>query len=102
LNLDRVGAVSFNKGCYTGQEVVARTEHLGSVRRRLMHFQASGEGFAAGDKLVHENGEVGEVVDVAREHLLAVVPVELHDRTLRIGQLEAAPVGLPYELPARP
>ena len=101
LNLDRVGAVSFNKGCYTGQEVVARTEHLGSVRRRLMHFRANGQGFVAGDKVAHGDGEVGEIVDVSGEHLLAVLPVELHDRTLRIGEFEAAPVGLPYELPAR-
>ncbi len=34
LNLDVLGAVSFDKGCYTGQEVVARTQTLGAVKRR--------------------------------------------------------------------
>ncbi len=35
LNLDLVGAISFQKGCYTGQEIVARTQHLGRIKRRL-------------------------------------------------------------------
>lgn len=35
LNLPELGAVSFNKGCYTGQEVVARTQYLGKTKRRL-------------------------------------------------------------------
>lgn len=36
LNLDRLGAISFTKGCYTGQEIVARTQHLGRIKRRLL------------------------------------------------------------------
>ena len=43
LNLDRLGAISFRKGCYTGQEVVARTEHLGAVKRRAWLLQADGD-----------------------------------------------------------
>lgn len=35
LNLDKLGAVSFNKGCYTGQEIVARTHYLGKSKRLL-------------------------------------------------------------------
>lgn len=35
LNLDRLGGISFNKGCYTGQEVVARTHFLGQAKRHL-------------------------------------------------------------------
>ncbi|MFZ5531181.1 MAG: YgfZ/GcvT domain-containing protein, partial [Pseudomonadota bacterium] len=34
-NLDATGAVAFNKGCYPGQEIVARTQYLGKVKRRL-------------------------------------------------------------------
>jgi tRNA-modifying protein YgfZ len=34
-NIELLGGVSFTKGCYTGQEVVARTQHLGKVKRRL-------------------------------------------------------------------
>lgn len=35
LNLDLLGAIGFKKGCYTGQEIVARTHYLGRVKRRL-------------------------------------------------------------------
>ena len=37
LNLPKLEAASFNKGCYLGQEIIARTEHLGKVKRHL-HF----------------------------------------------------------------
>jgi len=35
LNLDQLGAISFTKGCYTGQEIVARTHYLGKAKRSL-------------------------------------------------------------------
>lgn len=40
-NLDKIGGVSFHKGCYPGQEVVARTQYLGKVKRHLYRFHAS-------------------------------------------------------------
>jgi folate-binding protein YgfZ len=38
LDFDRVGAISFSKGCYTGQEIIARAHYRGAVKRRLHHF----------------------------------------------------------------
>ena len=35
LNMEIIGAVSFNKGCYPGQEIIARTQHLGMLKRRM-------------------------------------------------------------------
>ncbi|MBK8814016.1 MAG: folate-binding protein YgfZ [Methylococcaceae bacterium] len=35
LNLDKLGGISFNKGCYTGQEIIARTHYLGKIKREL-------------------------------------------------------------------
>ena len=35
INLDLIGGVSFKKGCYPGQEIVARTQHLGQLKRRM-------------------------------------------------------------------
>lgn len=40
LNLERLGAVSFSKGCYPGQEIVARTQYLGEIKRRLYRLHA--------------------------------------------------------------
>ena len=42
LGLTDIGAVSFDKGCYLGQEVVARAEHRGEVKRRLRRFRYRG------------------------------------------------------------
>ena len=41
LNLDLLGAVSFTKGCYTGQEIIARTHYRGAVKRRMFRFAAA-------------------------------------------------------------
>lgn len=43
LNLDRVAALSMSKGCYTGQEIIARAHYLGTVRRRMRRFHTSEE-----------------------------------------------------------
>ena len=40
LNLEQLGAVSFTKGCYPGQEIVARAQHRGEVKRRLFRLHA--------------------------------------------------------------
>ena len=66
LNLDRLGAVSFEKGCYVGQEIVARAQHLGRVKRRLhiARTTAAAEGDAIVDAAGHEARKVGDVVAV--------------------------------------
>jgi tRNA-modifying protein YgfZ len=38
LNLDVIGAIDFDKGCYTGQEVIARAHYRGRVKRRMQRF----------------------------------------------------------------
>jgi folate-binding protein YgfZ len=98
LNLDKLGAISFTKGCYTGQEVVARTEHLGKSRRRMMRYEADADGIGVGDKLADGDHNVGEVVNVAGRELLAVTPVELHDQSLSANGITVTPKGLPYSL----
>jgi folate-binding protein YgfZ len=43
LNLDLLDGINFKKGCYTGQEIVARTHYLGRVKRRMRRFTYQGE-----------------------------------------------------------
>jgi tRNA-modifying protein YgfZ len=70
INLDILNGINFKKGCYTGQEIVARTHYLGSVKRRT--FLASTKPSAtnqipvAGEKLLDaSNNDVGQIVRVA-------------------------------------
>ncbi|MGZ8271778.1 MAG: CAF17-like 4Fe-4S cluster assembly/insertion protein YgfZ [Methylophilus sp.] len=67
INLDILNGINFKKGCYTGQEIVARTHYLGSVKRRtfLASITSSQMPFA-GDKILDANkNEVGQIVRVA-------------------------------------
>ena len=67
LNLDILNAINFKKGCYTGQEIVARTHYLGTVKRRtyLASIQAH-KAPQAGDKVLDvTQNEVGQIVRVA-------------------------------------
>ena len=52
VNLDLIGGVSYTKGCYPGQEIVARTHYLGRLKQRMYHVRmATSEQPAAGDAL---------------------------------------------------
>jgi tRNA-modifying protein YgfZ len=67
LNLEALGAIDFTKGCYLGQEVVARAQHRGQVKRRLAQLTWSGdEPPAAGAEVIDSRQRsVGIVVQSA-------------------------------------
>lgn len=75
LNLDRLDAISFSKGCYTGQEIVARTENLGSAKRRIATYRFTGKSPAVGEPLLEAGRSAGEVVKVDGEYCLAMLAV---------------------------
>ncbi len=63
LNYDERGLVSFNKGCYTGQEVVARLHYKGKSKQRLQVYAAStGRSPDVGSALHHDDASVGTVL----------------------------------------
>jgi len=71
VNLETLGGVDFQKGCYPGQEIVARAQYRGQVKRRMVRLPApQGERLRPGQEF---NG--GTVVDSAGGELLAVMPV---------------------------
>jgi folate-binding protein YgfZ len=71
VNFEKLGAINFQKGCYPGQEIVARAQYRGEVKRRLVHVRApDGTQLQPGQEY---NG--GVVVDSAAGEALAVMPV---------------------------
>lgn len=56
LNLDVLGALAFDKGCYTGQEVIARAHYRGRVKRRMQRFVTH-------EPQVLQPGDTGELTD---------------------------------------
>ena len=106
LNLDVLDAVSFDKGCYPGQEVIARVHHLGSVKRRMRRYACDAQALPApGTAVITAEGQnVGEVVRAARaephSELLAVVEHSAVGSALSVdggGRLSELP--LPYVVP---
>jgi tRNA-modifying protein YgfZ len=85
LDMDTRGGLSFTKGCFPGQEVVARTQHLGEVKRRMFLARCDADPAPLPGtplRTVHDTGdrEGGAVVRAARTpdgdtRLLVVVPV---------------------------
>lgn len=75
VNFEALGGVDFRKGCYPGQEIVARAQYRGQVKRRMVHTRApAGVTLAPGQEF-----DGGTVVDVAPTadgaELLSVVPI---------------------------
>jgi len=67
LNLDAVNGISFNKGCYTGQEIIARAHFRGAVKRRMFHLQASCPPTPPATRILlqHDQSHAGDVVMAA-------------------------------------
>lgn len=109
LNLQAVGGVSFKKGCYTGQEIVARMQYLGKLKRRLYRLRLDAAELPEPATQLFapsHNSSIGEVVLAANAEgnieLLAVLQAEAAEAgDLRLGALEGPALhvlDLPYEL----
>jgi hypothetical protein len=106
LNLDLLSAVSFTKGCFLGQEIVARAQHLGRIKRRMLRYVAPpGTPLHPGQPLFGGDERVAQVVtatgDASATHCLAVVELERCADLLGIlpHGSELVPAGLPYAIP---
>lgn len=95
LNLDLLDAISMDKGCYPGQEIVARTHYKGATKRRTLRFTAAGAA-AVGDKVSDGNRDVGEVLNTAGTAVLAVVPLSKAEAPLLLNGAPLQRETLPY------
>jgi folate-binding protein YgfZ len=76
--------VSFTKGCYPGQEPIARLHHRGKVNRGLRALEV--EGAEPGDEIRHGDKVVGRVTSAVADRALGYVRVEVpDDAELRVG-----------------
>jgi folate-binding protein YgfZ len=112
LNLDLLNGISFTKGCYTGQEVVARMKYLGQLKRRmyLARFE-SASNVEAGDALFSEQsksaqgaGKVVTAIKPGNDQWKALVVAEItsvENGEIHLGDKEGAVLNLsepPYGL----
>ncbi len=109
LNLQHIDGVSFKKGCFPGQEVVARMQYLGKLKRRMFRGSVDGDAPAPGAEIFTDgsNSAVGKVVDAQSDgngetRLLAVLAIEASTKPLTVGKDAGQTVtllDLPYEIP---
>jgi len=80
LNLDLIDGISFTKGCYTGQEIIARTQHLGRIKRRLFRLRLPAGTWTLGQSVQLSDGRGGRLTEVAvtgdAVEALAVLPID--------------------------
>jgi folate-binding protein YgfZ len=106
LNLDVLDGISFAKGCYTGQEIIARTHYRGAIKRRMFRFRAPCSPPAPGTRVVAGDQHAGDVVDSIPNasgcELLAVVSLAHMNDALTLqtaeGQHPLERLALPYEV----
>jgi folate-binding protein YgfZ len=108
LNLDLIGGVNFNKGCYPGQEIVARMHYLGKAKRRMFRLHSPQSTIPApGTHLYLADGDgqsAGQVViatpaaDTGVDMLAVVQLAPLQEDNLRLGDV-TGPVLLRQPLP---
>lgn len=110
VNFEAIGGVSFQKGCYPGQEIVARTQYLGKLKRRMYRAHIDTGSPAAGDELFSPEMEGQATGMVVNAHpsplggydLLAVIQISsaeneaIHLKALDGPTLKLLP--LPYAL----
>lgn len=106
INYQLVGAVSFKKGCYTGQEVVARLHYKAKLKKRLYRIEGSDAPPARLALIVDEQGKSrGEIVQASATdkgfEALAVLPVA-DDAPLQMSETggRITRLSLPYSIPS--
>jgi folate-binding protein YgfZ len=107
LNLDLIGAIAFDKGCYTGQEIIARAHYRGRMRRRMQRFRTTTAiALQPGDRGRLSDGREFQVVQsaataAATEFLAVTVqPGADSDTPPDESGAHFLQLPLPYELPA--
>lgn len=95
LHLQSLGGISFTKGCYTGQEVIARTEHLGAVKKTVHPVTLDNPSPCA--DLFVDDRKVGALLNVAGRQGLAVLGGDVSECVTAQGVL-ASVQPLPFDI----
>ncbi|GAA4011613.1 folate-binding protein [Actimicrobium antarcticum] len=110
INFEAIGGVNFKKGCYPGQEIVARSQYLGKLKRRMLPASVSAAEAVAGMEVYADKDAeqpCGMIVNAARDHdgvyhcLIEIKTAALDGDNIRLG-LNGAVLhfsALPYALP---
>lgn len=91
LNLEKLNGINYKKGCYTGQEIVARTHYLGKIKKQIFLINHNSKLINIANKIHDENNEIlGEVIsgnETIQEEIicLAVIRLDAIEKDLYIN-----------------
>lgn len=104
VNFELTGGVVFNKGCYPGQEVVSRVQHIGETSRRASIGLVAGDAPLPGAPIFSDGAEVGFVVEAVQKDAKSLILFSSL-RAALLGKLTLTPEGaevdvlpLPYKI----
>jgi folate-binding protein YgfZ len=109
INFEVLGGVSFKKGCYPGQEIVARSQYRGTLKRRLQVFETDATA-TVGQEIFHSadpDQPAGVVAGSGSRDGITLLTAEIKLAALESGRLHLGsasgatlqPRALPYEIP---
>lgn len=103
LNMQRTGGISFTKGCYTGQEIVARMQYRGKSKKQLALFTWQGQLDTTQDIQDEQGKNIGQVFQIAQadDRFVAQVILNVEPNETANFQLDGQPISLlplPYQL----
>jgi len=94
VNLHLINGISFSKGCYTGQEIVARVQHKGKVKQRMFHItgRASNKKIDPGTAILFADTKVGTIIESLEDngqiHALGVINNDVSKKRLDVNGTE--------------
>ncbi len=112
INLELINGINFTKGCYTGQEIVARMHYLGTLKKRMYRLHVSADAQPQPNDRVHEHGtgneqSIGQLVDAQPnpaggfEALAVLQKASAESGNLRLGGVDGplmTVLPLPYAM----
>jgi folate-binding protein YgfZ len=85
-NFEELNAIDFDKGCYVGQELTARTKHRGKVRKRLFRVDITGDAPPAGTPIMAGEAEIGELRSGKGSTAIALIRIDRLEEAAENGE----------------
>ena len=76
-NFDNINAISWNKGCFVGQEITARMKYRALLKKQLYALELISGKINIGDKIIEKGVALGEVISKANQYIFCILKIEL-------------------------
>ena len=76
-NFDNINAISWNKGCFVGQEITARMKYRALLKKQLYALELISGSIDIGDKIIEKGVVLGEVISKANQYIFCILKIEL-------------------------